>query len=215
VAPRPGSGALARRTTELRGPGRGHDGTVDTAAAESEPPEDRDIQRAKSPTPAPETFTRAESTPPPPTPSHSATTSPAPTPSVPHDTTNPHPPQQIAAGRSQDTRPPNATNTTHAPSPEPHNKPEPRRTLPPNVGEAVEGVTEHELERSCHFPIIFFTPHQKCYTLPRRPVFSYLFGSAIHFLDVSYSLHFRVPIPCIIVINSLYPLTLASGICYF
>jgi len=63
VAPRPGSGAVARRTREHRGPGRDHDGTVDTPAAESEPLEDRDIHRAKSPTPAPEMFTRAESTP--------------------------------------------------------------------------------------------------------------------------------------------------------
>jgi len=70
VAPRPGSGAVARRTREHRGSGRGHDGTVDTPAAESEAPEDRDIHRAMSPTPAPETFTQAESTPPPPTPSH-------------------------------------------------------------------------------------------------------------------------------------------------
>jgi len=66
----------------------------------------------------------------------------------------------------------------------------PRRTLPPDVGEGVEGVTQHELERSCHFPIIFFTTPQKfqttstrfqdvpillpfrvCYTLPRRLIF--------------------------------------------
>jgi len=33
VAPRPGSGAVTRRTREHRGPGRGHDGTVDPAAA--------------------------------------------------------------------------------------------------------------------------------------------------------------------------------------
>ena len=206
---------MPRRTREHRGPGRGHDGTVDTPAAESEPPEDRAIHRAKSPTPAPETFTRAECTPPPPTPSHSATTSPAPTPSIPHDTTNPPRPQQIAAGGSRDTRPPNAMNTPHAPSPEPHNKPEPLTHTPPDVGEAVAGVTQHELERSCHFPIIFFTPHQKFYRLPRRPVFSYIFVSATHFLHVSYFLHFGVPMPCIIVSNSLSPLTLASCICYF
>ena len=54
---------MARRTREHRGPGRGHDGTVDTPAAESEPPEDCDILRAKSPAPVPQTFTRAESTP--------------------------------------------------------------------------------------------------------------------------------------------------------
>jgi len=187
VAPCPGSGAVACRTREHRGPGHGHHGTVDTPAAESQPPEDRDIHRAKSPTHAPATYTRAESTPPPPTPSHSATTCPAPTPSVPHDSTNPHPPQQIAAGGTRDTRPPNVTNTAHAPSPERHTKPEPTMHTSPAVGEAVERVTEHELERSCHFPIIFFTPPQNSrlhlhasnmsrillpfrvsYTLPRR-----------------------------------------------
>jgi len=132
LAPRAGSGAVACRPRAHRGPGRGHDGTIDTPAAESEPPEDRDIYRAKSPTPAPETgFTRPESTTPPPTPSHSATTSPAPTPSVAHDTTNPHPPQQIAAGGSRDTRPPNATNTAHAPRREARNKPEPPTHCPP------------------------------------------------------------------------------------
>jgi len=131
---------VARRTTEHRGPGRGHDGTVDTPAAESEPPEDRDIHRAKSPTPVPETaFTRAESTPPPPTTSHAATTSPAPTPSVPHDTTNPHPPQQIVAGGSRDIRPPNATNTAHPPSPEPHNKPEAPTHTAPRCGRGRRG----------------------------------------------------------------------------
>jgi len=57
VAPQPGSGAVACRTREHRGPGRGHDGTGDTPAAESEAPDDRDIHRAKSPTPARETFT--------------------------------------------------------------------------------------------------------------------------------------------------------------
>jgi len=210
---------VARRTREHLGPGRGHDRTVDTPAAELEPPVDRNIHRAKSPTPAPAcvTFTRAESTPPPPTPSHPATTSPTPTPSIPHDTTNPHPPQQIAAGGSRDTHPPNATNMAHPPSPKPHNKPEPRSPLPPDVGEAIEGVTAHQLERSCHFPITFFHATPKIpdyiYTLPRRPVFSYLFVSATHFLDVSYSLHFRVPMPCILFINSLYHLTASYGIC--
>jgi len=139
VARRPGSAAVAPRTREHHGPGRGHDGTVDTPAAESEPPEDPDIHRAKSPTPAPETFTQAKSTPPPPTPSHSATTSLAPTPSVPHDTTNPHPPQQIAAGGSRDTRTPNATNMAHTPSPEPHNKPEPPTHTAPRRGRGRRG----------------------------------------------------------------------------
>ena len=141
MAPRPGSGGVAHRTREHRGPRPGHNGTVDTPAAELEPPDDRYIHRAKSPPPAPasETFTRAESTPPPPTPSHSATTSPTPTLSVPHDTTNPHPPQQIAAGGSRDTRPPNAMNTAHTLSPKPHHKPEPVTQIAPRRGRGRRG----------------------------------------------------------------------------
>ena len=78
-----------------------HDGTVEIAAAESEPPEDRDIDCTKSPTPALETFT----VPTPLTPSHSDTTSPASTSSVPYCITNHYPPYQIAAGGSQGTSP--------------------------------------------------------------------------------------------------------------
>jgi len=95
----------------------------------------------------------------------------------------------------------------------------PRRPLPPDVGKAVAGVTEQELEHSCHFlSTVFHTPPKipdYIIRLPRRPEFSYLFLSSTHFLDISYSLHFRVPIPFIIVINSVYTLTLASGIRYF
>jgi len=116
--------------------GVGTTGTVDTPTAESEPQEDRDIHWA---TPEPETFTRAESTPPPATPSHSATTSPAPTPSLPHDTTNPQQPQQIAAGGSWDTRPTSATNTAHAPSPKPDNKPDPTTQTAAQCGRGHEG----------------------------------------------------------------------------
>ena len=46
VALRRGSGGVARRTREYRGPGHGHNGTVDTHAAELEPLEDRDIHWA-------------------------------------------------------------------------------------------------------------------------------------------------------------------------
>ena len=46
-APRPESVRVERKTREHRGPGRGHHGTVDTPTAESEPPEDSDIHRAK------------------------------------------------------------------------------------------------------------------------------------------------------------------------
>jgi len=218
-APRLQLGAVARRIREHRGLGSRHDGTVDTPAAESEPPEDHDIYRAKSPTPAPETFIRAESIPPPPTPSHSATTAPAPTPRVPDDTTNPHPAQQIAAGGSQDTLPPNATNTAQPPSPKSHNKPGPPTHTALRRGRACGG--HHRTLTSTFLPLPDYFLHTTpkipdyIYTLPRRPLFSYLLVSAKDFLDVSYALHFRVPIPCIIVINSLYPLTLASGIRYF
>jgi len=54
----------------------------------------------------------------------------------------------------------------------------PQRTLPPDMGEAVEGVTEHELERSWHFPIIVFTQPQKFQITSTR------------FQDVPYSLTF-------------------------
>ena len=56
--------------------------------------------------------------------------------------------------------------------------PNPRRTLPPDVGEPVEGVPEHELERSCHFPISFFMPPQKFQI------------TSTHFQDVPVSLTF-------------------------
>jgi len=182
---------VARRTREHRGPGRGHDGTVDTPAAESEPLEDRDLHLAKFPTPAAETFTRAESTPPPPTPSHSATTSPAPTPSVPDDTTNPHPPQPIAAARSRDTWPPNATNTAHAPSPKPHNKPEPPTHTCPPMWERPSRASQNMNFKVLATSRLFFSRHPKnsrlhlhpsktsrillpfrvSYTLPRRLIF--------------------------------------------
>jgi len=139
VEPRSGWGGVACRTRDHRRLGRGHNGTEATPAAESEPPEDRDIHQAKFPTPAPETFTRAESTLPPPTPSHSATTFPAPTPRIPHDTTNPYPPPQIAAGGSRETCPPNVKNSAHAPSLKPHNKPEPLTHTAPQRGRGRRG----------------------------------------------------------------------------
>jgi len=167
------------------GSGRGHDGTIDTAPAQSEPPEDCNIHRAKSPTPVSETFTRAESTPspltlltqPPPllrlrrafliilqTPTHSGKL------------------QQgdlgIPTPQMQRIRPTHTAlnHTTNLNS---------QYTLPSDVTEAIEGITQHELECSCHFLIISFTPPQNfrlhlhasttsrillpfhvCYTLP-------------------------------------------------
>jgi len=145
-----------------------------------------------------------------------STTSPPPTPCVPPDTTNPHPPQKIAARGSQNTRSPNAINTAHPPSPKPLNKPEPTMHTAPGRG---RGRRPRHRTRTCTFlPLAdyFFHTSPKnpdyIYTLSRRPVFSDLFVSATHFLDVSYSLHFRIPIPYIIFINSLYTLSLVSGI---
>ena len=169
---------MARRTREHRGPGRGHDGTVDTPAAESEPPEDRDIHRAKSPTPAPETFTRAESTP---------LLRPLLTQPqllqrlrraclmIPQTLTHPsklqHGDLRIPVPQMRRIQPtcPAPIHTTNL---------KPRRTQPPDMGEAVEGVAEHELECSCHFPIIFFKPPQKFQITSTR------------FHDVPYSLTF-------------------------
>jgi len=59
----------------------------------------------------------------------------------------------------------------------------PQRTLSPDAGEAVEGVTEHELERSCHFLIMFFTLPQK-----------FQITSTL-FQDVPYSFTFSCQLP--------------------
>ena len=161
MAPRQGSRGVAHRTREHRSSGRGHDGTVETPAAESEPPEDRDIHRAKSHTPAPQTFTRAVSTPLlcplftqvplllclrcaflmiPQTPTHSS---------------------KLQQGNLWITAPPMRRIRPTRPTPNHTTNLNPQLKLPPDVGEAVDGVTEHELECSCHFPIILFTPPQK------------------------------------------------------
>ena len=55
VAPQPRPTAAAPKTREGRHPGRGHDGTMDSPAAQLESSEDRDIPRALSSTPTPET----------------------------------------------------------------------------------------------------------------------------------------------------------------
>jgi len=96
----------------------------------------------------------------------------------------------------------------------------PRRRVPPDVGKAVEAVREHELERCCHFPIIFFTPPQKFHITSihfQHVPYSLTFSCQLHTFYTSHilSLPFRLPIPCKIVINSLYPFTLVSGIHYF
>ena len=104
VAPQPRPTAAAPKTREGRRPGRGHDGTMDSPAPQLESSEDRDIPRATSSTPTPETA------PPAPTISHPlAATTPAPT-SVPPGTANPPAPQHSTAAESRDTTHPNATN---------------------------------------------------------------------------------------------------------
>jgi len=69
----------------------------------------------------------------------------------------------------------------------------PARTLPPDVGEAIEGVTEHELERSCHLPTIVFPPPQKF------PITSTRFQDVLYSLTFSCLLHtsYRSHIPYI------------------
>ena len=109
----------------------------------------------------PETLTGAASTHPPPTPSPSVTTAPAPMPRVPHGITNPHPPPQIAADGSQYTPSLNATSRPHTPDTNHTTNLNLQRTLPLDKGEVVNGVTEHELEHSSYFPIIFFKRPQK------------------------------------------------------
>ena len=104
VAPHPRPTAAAPKTREGRRPGRGHDGTMDSPAAQLESSEDRDIHRATSSTPTPETA------PPAPTISHAlAAIAPAPL-SVPPGTANPPAPQHSTAVESRDTTHPNATN---------------------------------------------------------------------------------------------------------
>jgi len=73
-----------------------------------------------------------------------------------------------------------------------------RRALPPDVGEAVEGVTEHELEPSCHFPIIFFTPPEKLQITSTRfqdVPYSLTFSCTLHTSETSHILYIFVSLP--------------------
>ena len=104
VAPQPRPTAAVSKTREGRRPGRGHDGTIDSPAAQLESSEDRDIHRATSSTPTPEAALPASTI------SHPlAATAPAPT-SVPPGTANPLAPHHSAAAESRDTTHPKATN---------------------------------------------------------------------------------------------------------
>ena len=161
VAPGPGLGGLSRRTREYCEPGRGHNSTVDIPVPQLEPPEDLDIHRAKSPTPAHEILTRAESSPPHLRPSHSATISPAPTPSIPECTPNRQRPQQIAAWESRNTRPQNATKTAHAPSAKPLNKCEPSAGHCPTMWERPSRASQTMNLNVLATSRLFFSRHPK------------------------------------------------------
>ena len=163
-------------------------------------------------------FTQAETTPPPPNNFNSITTSPGPTPSIPHDTRKSPPLQPTAAGGSHDTCSPKATNTAHAPSPYLQNKPDPPTHTALWCGRCRCGAHRIWTWKFLPLPNYFFHASPKIpddlYTLPTPAVFSYNFLSPMYFLHVPYSLHFRIPIPCIIIIHSLYPVSVRSGIRY-
>jgi len=81
------------------------------------------------------------------------------------------------------------------PARKPHNKPEPQTNTAPDVGEAVEAVTVHELQHSCHLPIIFFTPPQKfqiTYTRFQDVLYSLTFSCQGHTSSMSYILYIFV-----------------------
>ena len=105
LQPRPT--AAAPKTREGRRLGRGHDGSMDSPAAQHESSEDRDIHHTTSSTPTPETAPPATTISPP---SPLAATAPAPT-SVPPSTANAPAPQHSTAAESRDTTHPNAVNT--------------------------------------------------------------------------------------------------------
>ncbi len=107
VAPQPRPTTAAPKTRKDRPPGRGHDGTMDSPAAQPEPSEDRDIHHATSPVPTPENAPPAPTISPP-----LAAIVPAPT-SVPPGIANAPAPQHPTAAESRDATHPNlnATNT--------------------------------------------------------------------------------------------------------
>ena len=106
VAPKPRPATAAPNTSGSRRPGRGHDGTMDSPAAQCEPSVDRDTHHVTSPTPTPKSFPPGVT---PPSASLTSPTSVAPglaNPRVTHETTTPG---STAAG-SRDTTHPNAKN---------------------------------------------------------------------------------------------------------
>ena len=182
MVPRPGSRAVARRTREHRGPGRGHEGTVDTPAPNQN---HQKIVIFIGPSPPPLRLTRLREQGLPPLLRPLLT----------------HPPLLLRLRRAFLMIPQTPTHATKLqqgdlgipspqmrrirptrPAPNHTTKLNPLRKPPSHVGEAVEGATEHDLERSCHFPIIFFMPPQKFQITSTR------------LQDVPYSLTFSCPL---------------------
>ena len=104
VAPHPRPTTAAPNTRDGCRPGRGHDGTMDSTAAQLESSEDCHIHRATSSTPTLETAPTAPTISDP-----LVAIAPAPL-SVPPGTANPPAPQHSTAAESRDTTHPNATN---------------------------------------------------------------------------------------------------------
>jgi hypothetical protein len=103
VAPEPRPATPAPTARKHRRSGHGHDGTMDSSVEPRHPSGDRDIHRATSPPPTPDTFQQAANTPPPP-PTNSTTlavNSPAPA-SPPPRVANPPAPRGTPGGRSRD-----------------------------------------------------------------------------------------------------------------
>ena len=104
VPPQARPTTAAPKTSEGRRPGPGHDGTMDSPATQLELSEDRNIHRATSTTPTPETAPPASTIPHP-----LAAIAPSPF-SVPPGTVNSPAPLNSMAAESRDTTHPNATN---------------------------------------------------------------------------------------------------------
>jgi len=161
VSPQPRPATAAPNTRGSPRPGRGHDGTMESPAAQREPSVDRDTHHVTSPTPTPETF------PPGVTPLPAPPTSPT---SVAPGLANPcvtqltTTPGSTAAG-SRDTTHPNAKNPVEKEKGKPkqthltQNGPPSLRTrflLHPGVGEVAEGIAKLHFSYYSHH--VFSTP---------------------------------------------------------
>jgi len=106
VAPQPRPATAAPNTRGSRRPSRGHDGTMDSPAAQGEPSVDRDTHHVTSPTPTPESFPPGVTPPPAPPTSPTSVAPGLANPGVTQHTTTPG---STVAG-SRDTTHPNAKN---------------------------------------------------------------------------------------------------------